>query len=76
MVGFTTVKLEPAITPQGVVADIGPVVAPIGTSAVTAVDVLSEKVALTPLKLTFVIPERLVPVIVIISSSMIPEEAE
>lgn len=65
--GFTTVKLELEITPQGVVRDMGPVVAPIGTSADTDVAVLSEKVALTPLKLTLLIPDRFVPVMVMTS---------
>jgi hypothetical protein len=76
MLGFTTVKLEPEITPQGVVKETGPVVAPIGTSADTDVAVLSEKVALTPLKLTLVIPDRFVPVMVIKSWSIIPDVGE
>jgi len=49
--------------PAGVVTEIGPVVAPAGTVAVICVDELTVKVAVVPLKVTAVAPERFAPVI-------------
>ena len=48
--------------PAGVVTVILPVVAPVGTTAVTEVAVFAENVAVTPLNLTAVTPVRFVPV--------------
>ena len=44
--------------------EIGPVVAPVGTVAVTCVSEFRVKVAETPLNVTLVAPVKLVPVIV------------
>lgn len=75
MVGLITVKLVLLLTvPQLVVTEMGPVVAPMGTSAVIEVLVLSVmEVELTPLNFTSVMPERLVPVITMLSWSIIPD---
>ena len=60
-----TVKIAALVAvPPGVVTEIVPVVAPVGTVAVTEVAVLVENVAAKPLNLTAVTPVRLVPVMV------------
>jgi len=50
--------------PPRVVMEIGPVVAPVGTVAVTCVSEFTLNVAETPLNFTLVAPVKLVPVIV------------
>jgi len=50
--------------PAGLVTVMGPVVAPAGTVAVIWMEVTTVNVALTPLKLTLVVPMKLVPVMV------------
>jgi len=65
MVGADTVKLVLLVAvPPGVVTRIGPVVAPAGASARIEVAESTMKPALTVLKLTAVVPVKLVPVIV------------
>ena len=61
-----TVKLVALVpVPPGVVTAMGPVTAPVGTSASTSVSFLTWKlVAATPPKVTFVVPVKLLPVIV------------
>ena len=60
-----TVKIATLVAvPPGVVTEIVPVVAVVGTVAVTEVAVLVENVAVTPLNLTEVTPVRFVPVMV------------
>lgn len=78
IVGRITVKLDPLLTvPQPVVTEMGPEVAPTGTRAVTEVLELSVMdVELVPLNCTLVTPERLVPVMTILSRSIVPEEGE
>lgn len=77
MVGLITVN-EPVllIVPQPVVAEMGPVVAPMGTTALKDVEVMLLGVAAVPLNAAPVKPDRLVPVTVITSTSMVPEEGE
>ena len=61
--GAVTAKLTALVAvPPGVVTASGPAVAPAGTVVVIWVAELTVKVALTPLKLTRVAPEKLVPV--------------
>jgi hypothetical protein len=77
MVGLITVKEAVLVAvPQAVVAEIGPVVAPIGTTAVNEVEETSVATAAVPLKETPVNPERFVPVTVMASTSMVPDEGE
>jgi hypothetical protein len=62
---FVTVKLAALVAvPPGVVTEIGPVFAPLGTVAVSAVVETMVNLALEPLNLTAVVPPRFVPVIV------------
>jgi hypothetical protein len=63
--GATIVKgLALVAVPPGVVTTIGPVVAFAGTVAVICDGDLTLNEALTPLKVTFVVPERFVPLMV------------
>ena len=77
MVGLITVN-EPELVavPQEVVAEMGPVVAPMGTTAEKEVEEISLATAAVPLNEAEVNPERLVPVMVMTSTSMVPEEGE
>jgi hypothetical protein len=62
---YVTVKFVTLFAvPPGVVMEIGPVVAPVGTVAVTCVSEFTVKVAETPLNVRLVAPVKLVPVIV------------
>src|SRR5262245_33554519 len=59
----TTVKLVPLVAiPPGVVTEMGPVVAPVGTAAVICVAESTVKLAFVPLNLTELAPVRFVPV--------------
>ena len=60
---ITVKRFALVAVPTGVVTLIGPVVAPEGTVAWMAVSEVTEKVALTLLKLTDVAPLRFVPLI-------------
>ena len=63
--GTVTVKLMPLVAvPPGVVTWIGPLVAPLGTVAVSWVLDVTVKLAVVPLKVTEVAPVKLVPLIV------------
>jgi hypothetical protein len=63
--GTWIVKLvELVAVPPGVVTPSGPVVAPVGTVAWIDVAEITEKFALTPLKVTPVAPVKFVPLIV------------
>src|SRR5436305_892668 len=63
--GVVTVKLLALVAlPTGVVTLIGPEVAPVGTGAVSWVSALTVKLAAVPLKLTAVVPLKLLPLIV------------
>src|SRR5438132_671870 len=63
--GTVTVKLLPLVAvPPGVVTWIGPLVAPLGTVAVSWVLEVTVKLAVVPLKVTEVAPVKLVPLIV------------
>jgi hypothetical protein len=66
IVGDATIVKELALVavPAGVVTTIGPVVALAGTVAVICDADLTLNEALTPLKVTFVVPERFVPLMV------------
>jgi hypothetical protein len=64
VVTVVTVKfVELVAVPLGVVTEIGPVVAPVGTVALIRVAFCTEKVAETPLKRTAVAPVKFVPLI-------------
>ncbi len=77
IVGFITVKEDELETvPQAVVAEIVPLVAPMGTTALNEVDDTSVATAAVPLKETPVNPERFVPVTDITSTSIVPDEGE
>src|SRR5437867_12842285 len=63
--GTVTVKLLTLVAvPAGVVTLIGPVVAPLGTVAVIWVLEFTVKPAVVPLKVTAVVPMKLLPLIV------------
>jgi len=63
-----TVKLLAEVAvPPGVVTEILPVVAPVGTVAVIWVELLTAKEAVVPLNLTAVAPVRFVPAIVTVA---------
>ena len=61
--GWVTVnELELVATPEGVVREIGPVMAPLGTCAVMSVDELTTKLgSAVPLNFTLVAPVKFVP---------------
>jgi hypothetical protein len=66
--GGSTVKLEAEVpVPMGVVTEIFPVVAPVGTGAVIWVALSTVNVVAVPLKLTAVAPVKFVPVIVMLA---------
>jgi len=63
--GVVTVKLVALVAvPVGVVTAIGPVVAPVGTFALSELSEMSVKVALVPLKVTALVPVKPLPLIV------------
>src|SRR5437763_11799880 len=64
IVGTTLLLASPARRSSALVTVIGPVVAPAGTVAVTAVSVTVPTTAGMPLKATAVVSARLVPLIV------------
>ena len=62
--GFTVKFVALLAVPDGVVTEIGPVVAPAGSVAVICVSLFTVKLAASPLKLTAVAPLNQFPVIV------------